>query len=352
MDKVTEACHRIESLYYETEGRCYASFSGGKDSTVVLALIKMCEEVLTIPKGGIPAVFSNTGIEMGCTVDFVKWCRDSGWYENVVIIRPDVSFDYVLKNYGKPMLSKIRSQELHRWQIGTRSESLMRDFVTGIGKDGYRPRKQALASENFHMLHPEFPIMASAECCHQLKKKPFRKYEKEHGMRGAITGIREGEGGARAMRAGIRTGDGEHGGGKLCTYTVGSMLYKAPIIDWTEAEVDQFIAEYDVPLSEAYTKHKFQRTGCMACPYAERLTPNLRYLHDHEPGRYKASMHWLKDVFIAQNVEVPFDRQYEKERDQIWRDEYWDMRVEMLKKYRPESRLLKKKRPWRGYFTK
>lgn len=39
--RITDACHRIEELYYETEGHCCVSFSGGKDSTVMLALIKM-----------------------------------------------------------------------------------------------------------------------------------------------------------------------------------------------------------------------------------------------------------------------------------------------------------------------
>ena len=76
-DKIRDACHRIEELYYETNGKCYVSFSGGKDSTVLLALIKMCEEIYTIPEGGIPAVFSNTGIELGITYDFVKWVKDN-----------------------------------------------------------------------------------------------------------------------------------------------------------------------------------------------------------------------------------------------------------------------------------
>ena len=342
--KITEACHRIESLWYETGGKCYVSFSGGKDSTVLLALIKMCEEILTVPAGGIPAVFSNTGIEMGVTVDFVKWCRDSGWYPNIIEIRPDVSFDWVLKTYGKPMLSKVRSELLHRWQTGTRTESVMNLFVYGRNADGGPAWKQILAAEDFHMLHDDFEIRASAECCHHLKKKPFRKFEKEAGMAGALVGIREGEGGARAMQAGMR----EKSGGKLCTYTVGKMLYKAPIIDWTEAEVDQFIREHEVPLSKAYTVYGFDRTGCMACPYSARLTPGLRYLKDHEPNRYRAAMYWLKDVFIAQNVEIPFDREYESDRDSKWRNQYWDMRVEMLEKYRPDSRLLKKKSPWRG----
>lgn len=344
MDKVTEACHRIEDLWYETDGKCYVSFSGGKDSTVVLALIKMCEDVLTIPKGGIPAVFSNTGIEMGITVEFVKWCRDSGWYENIEVIRPDVSFDWVLKNYGKPVLSKVRSELLHRWQIGSRTDSLMNNLVYGIRPEtGKAAIKQRLAAKDFHMIHDDFDIRASSECCEFLKKRPFRKYEKEHGIVGAITGIRNGEGGAREMRAGIRASEG----GKLCTYTAHGIIYKAPIIDWTDADVDRFIGDNGVPLSRAYTEFNFKRTGCMACPYSSMLSPNLRYLHDHEPNRYKASMHWLKDVYIAQDVEVPFDRQYEEERDWKWRTEYWDMRVEMLQKYKPDNKVLKKKRPWR-----
>lgn len=76
-EKMTNAQHRIEELYYETDGKCYTSFSGGKDSTVLLALVKMCQELGTV--GDIPAVFINTGIELGVTVYFVKWCRESGW---------------------------------------------------------------------------------------------------------------------------------------------------------------------------------------------------------------------------------------------------------------------------------
>lgn len=66
--KVTNAMHRIEELYFQTNGKCYLSYYGGKDSTVILAIIKMCEDVLTIPKNGIPAVFCNTGIELDATL--------------------------------------------------------------------------------------------------------------------------------------------------------------------------------------------------------------------------------------------------------------------------------------------
>ena len=70
--KITKAQERIESLYNDTGGKCYLSFSGGKDSTVVLTLIKQCEALLTIPLGAIPAVFNNTGIELGATKELVQ----------------------------------------------------------------------------------------------------------------------------------------------------------------------------------------------------------------------------------------------------------------------------------------
>ena len=99
-----------------------------------------------------------------------------------------------------------------------------------------------------------------------------------------------------------------------------------------------------MPLSRAYTEYGMERTGCMGCPFALDIADNLRILHDYEPLRYKGAMHFLKDVYIAQNVKLPFDEEYEKERENKWETEYLEMRDEMLKKYRPDSRLLKKRK--------
>ena len=81
--KILKAVHRIEDLYFQTSGNCYISFSGGKDSTVLLALTKMSIDVGVLPEDGIKAVFINTGVEMQATIDFVKWCKDSGYYKNI-----------------------------------------------------------------------------------------------------------------------------------------------------------------------------------------------------------------------------------------------------------------------------
>jgi len=335
-DHVRDACHRIEELYYETGGKCYVSFSGGKDSTVLLALVKMCEEIYTIPEGAIPAVFSNTGIELGITVDFVKWEKEN-WYSNVQMIRPAHSFDWAVKHYGKPMLSKLRSHYLHQYCCGKRTDALMGILIDGISGTGKPTLKGRLAERDYHMLHDEFNIVPSEMCCNVLKKKPFEAYEKANGIKGAIIGLRASEGGVRETKVKQRM---VHGG-KLCTAVTRRGIAKYPIIDWSDTDLKEFIKAYNVPLSEAYTKYGFDRTGCMACPFAKRVDRDLEYLFYHEPNRYKASMHWLKDVYIAQNVVLPFDEAYEREREREWRLRYEPMRQEMLRKYRPESRRIK-----------
>lgn len=324
--KITKAMERIESLFYETEGKCYLSFSGGKDSTVILALIKMCEEIYTIPKNGIPAVFSNTGIELGATVDFVKWVKNN-WYENVHIIKPEKTFSWIINNEGKPMKSKIKSQFLSRYQHGNKSENTMKNL---LGEDE-KLIKAKIANKDLHLLHHDFDIKVSDKCCLILKKKPFEKYNKKHDIKGYILGERIAEGGIRATSASKRVNEGR----KLCTKTKGNYIVKLPIIDWTDDDIDSFIKQNNVPLSKAYTEQGYERTGCFLCPFSLHIDKNLEKLYQYEPNRYKAAMFWLKDVYIAQNIILPFDSIYEKERKEKWNDMYFDMREEMLKKYRP-----------------
>lgn len=334
-DKIRDACHRIEDLYNETEGHCYVSFSGGKDSTVLLALIKMCEEVYTIPQNAIPAVFSNTGIELGITVDFVNWVKEN-YYPNVHVIRPIKSFDWVMKNEGKPMKSKMKAKDLHQWHCGTRSEAILL-LLLGLSSTGKFSHKHILADKDMHLMHDDMNIIPSEKCCDWMKKKPFEKYAKENGMKGCIQGVRIAEEGARDSAVKTRL----FHGGKLCTWVKKGVIQKAPIIDWSDTEVEEFIEKYSIPLSKAYTEFNFRRTGCMACPFGKQVDQDLEYLYYHEPNRYKAAMHWLKDVYIAQDVRLPFDEAYEREREREWRLRYEPMRQEMLRKYRPNSRLIK-----------
>ena len=343
--KISDAMHRIEELYYETDGKCYMAFSGGKDSTVLLALVKMCEEIYTIPQNAIAAVFSDTGIELDATKEFVEWCKKN-YYQNIQIIRPKKPFALVLKEKGKPMKSKMRSDMINRYHRLKQQEPIeefmqrpvYRQLIYKFNPDGSPNRYTAIADKDLHLLHDDFDIIASSECCNYLKKKPFERYVKENKLKGYMTGIRSSEGGARTFQANIR----QIRGGKICTVVKNNVILKMPIIDWSDEDIEEFIEEYNVPLSRAYTEYGMERTGCMGCPYSMDIKYNLETLYKYEPNKYKASMFFLKDVYIAQNVKLPFDKEYEEERLKIWDEKYHKMRFEMIDKYRQGGSLHKR----------
>ena len=86
-----------EWISHYGEDGVYVSFSGGKDSTVLLHLVR--EEFPYVP-----AVFCNTGLEYPQIVQFVKS------FENVEIIRPKKNFRQVIQDYGYPFISKEVSE--------------------------------------------------------------------------------------------------------------------------------------------------------------------------------------------------------------------------------------------------
>ena len=92
--KVEKTKQRIKEWvdYYGEDG-VYVSFSGGKDSTVLLTIVREM-----YPK--IPAVFCDTGLEYPEIREFVKG------FENVVWLKPKMTFRNVIEKYGYPMISK------------------------------------------------------------------------------------------------------------------------------------------------------------------------------------------------------------------------------------------------------
>ena len=71
----------------------FVSFSGGKDSTVLLHIARQMYP-------NIKAVFIDTGLEYPEIRRFVKT------FDNVEILRPKMSFVDVIKKYGYPIISK------------------------------------------------------------------------------------------------------------------------------------------------------------------------------------------------------------------------------------------------------
>lgn len=109
---------------YGTDG-VYISFSGGKDSTVLLDIVRN-----RLGYADIPAVFINTGLEYPEIVKFVQ-SKD-----NVVMLKPSMNFKQVLKKYGYPFISKEVAEAVYgaRKYLKAIEENTPPDMLSSIGK--------------------------------------------------------------------------------------------------------------------------------------------------------------------------------------------------------------------------
>lgn len=91
---------RIIEWYQRNNGNVVISFSGGKDSTVLLHMVRTLYP-------DVPAVFSNTGLEYGEIQRFVRTIP------NVTIVAPKMRFDQVISKYGYPLIGKEVAEAIY-----------------------------------------------------------------------------------------------------------------------------------------------------------------------------------------------------------------------------------------------
>ena len=116
--RVTQA--KILEWYHHYGGKVAVSFSGGKDSTVLLDLARRA-----FPD--MPAVFVDTGLEYPEIREFVKTVPSVTW------LRPEMPFSKVLETYGYPVVSKEVARRVHYARQGS---SWALRHLNGFNSDG------------------------------------------------------------------------------------------------------------------------------------------------------------------------------------------------------------------------
>jgi 3'-phosphoadenosine 5'-phosphosulfate sulfotransferase (PAPS reductase)/FAD synthetase len=246
--KIAHTSLKIKEFYEFFDGKVYISFSGGKDSTVLLDIARKI-----YPK--IPAVFIDTGLEYPEIVDFVRST------ENVLFIKPKMSFFEVIKKHGYPVISK--EQSLYIYQIkNSKSEKLIDMRLNGVSH--YRDKKRFKLSEKWKYLL-DAPFKISDKCCSELKLKPVSYYEKKHSCHPII---------------GTMATDSSHRKQKYmqngCNIFDGKRPISKPLSIWNESDIWDYIRKFEIPYSKVYDMG-YDRTGCMFCLYGCHMEKNDRF---------------------------------------------------------------------------
>lgn len=261
---------------YDLEHKAYVSFSGGKDSTVLLALVD-----LALPNNRIPRVYINTGIDYRAITDFV---REFGERDGrLQIIKPSQNIRTMLNEYGYPFKSKEHSQKVALYQRSGEGKTVLNYLGKGTKKSFLCPE---ILRYNFT---PDFKLKVSDKCCYKLKKEPAALWSEKNDRPITITGIRQEEGGLRQSV-------------KSCAVFYDDKckeLHKFhPLLVVSDEWVNEFIQAYKVKLCTLYyPPYNFKRTGCCGCPFNVKLQEQLDTLAEIIPQERKKAEFLWKPVY-------------------------------------------------------
>ena len=258
------------------EDGVYVSFSGGKDSTVLLHIVRNMYP-------NVKAVFVDTGLEYPEIREFVKS------FDNVDWLRPKMNFRQVIEKYGYPFISK----EVSECVDGARKyikiltdrqtdrqivpyNAFMADLL-GIDRrtDKENPSYQAIKMGNIpkeparlkkllgtlehkekgvltgesssmydrsrYKFFLDAPFNISSMCCNVMKKQPTHTYSRQTGRKPMTAQM--------ASESKMRTQKWLQNG---CNGFDMKSPISNPMAFWTEQDVLLYIKENNLPIASVY----------------------------------------------------------------------------------------------------
>jgi len=278
--KIERTKQRIrEWVDYYGENGTYISFSGGKDSTVLLDIVRSIYP-------NIEAVFINTGLEYPEIYKFVKT------FKSVTILKPEMNFKQVINTYGYPVISKENSQYIYEIRHSTKKMRQRRLY--GDSKGRFK-----LPNKYHYLIDAPFEI--SNKCCEVMKKRPVKKFEKETGKVPII--------GTMAEESSLRQQSYlQHG----CNAFESKRPVSTPLGFWKQQDVLEYIYKNDLKIASVYgeviedknlldectySTTGCERTGCIYCLYGIQCdtTPNrIQRLKKTHTKQYNYCINKLK----------------------------------------------------------
>lgn len=259
--KIEKTKLRIREWYEYWDGDVYVSFSGGKDSTVLLHIVREMYP-------DVPAVFVDTGLEYPEIIEFVKQ------FDNIITLKPKMSFREVIEKYGYPVISKEVSRDIavaRRKPDGRTADKFKRDswYHKKYGD------RFLLDKWNF-LKDSDIPI--SNQCCNIMKKNPMKEFDKIYNKK-QFTGM-------MACESALRKNEYLRSG---CNAFENKVPKSSPLGFWQEQDILLYIKIHNIPFAKCYGEiieengklktTRCDRTGCMFCMFGVHL--------EKEPNRFQ-----------------------------------------------------------------
>ena len=273
---------RIMEWFMKNDNKCYISFSGGKDSTV---LADMAAKVCKMLNCKLVLWFSDTGLEFPeiktHVKTFVDWLREKYEIEVELIIDypkdkngKRITFRDVIFQMGYPLISKEVAQKIESARNNPNGVAIQ-SFIEGSPKNLKYPKFKLVKYR--YLLDAPFKI--STKCCDVMKKKPAKVFEKETGLKPII--------GTMACESSLRRTEWLKNG---CNAFDNGRPISRPMSFWLEQDVLMYLKKYEIPYSSIYGEiindengclktSGRDRTGCMYCGFGCNL--------EKEPNRFQ-----------------------------------------------------------------
>lgn len=207
----------------------YISFSGGKDSTVLLHIAREMFPDIT-------AAFVDTGLEYPEIRDFVKT------FNNVEWLKPKLTFKQVILKYGYPFISKEVSQTVSEARTSIKNGKTCAYRVKKLNGEVYDEHgnysRYNIPQYKFLL---DAPFEVSHLCCNVMKKAPAKKFEKETGRKPILATMAE-ESQLRTSRW-LKEG---------CNAFDLKRPTSKPMSFWTEQDVLKYIKDNNLPICSVY----------------------------------------------------------------------------------------------------